>query len=167
MAHREEKTARNGAARTSVLVRLTTYPPEPPAPPFPSFKKCTVCNVEKPLEDFRFFYKGKYHRYPRCKSCCAKHNREYSKTHKARASHIKREMLYRSDPKYRMAVNTHQKVHKAVKKGIIKKLPCAICEDPKSQAHHADYSKPLEVVWFCDLHHKEEHVRIKNERRSA
>lgn len=37
----------------------------------------------------------------------------------------------------------------------IKKLPCLVCGSIKSQAHHNDYSKPLDVKWFCALHHTE------------
>ena len=45
----------------------------------------------------------------------------------------------------------------AVKIGEVKRLPCQVCGSPKSQAHHDDYSKPLEVKWFCALHHREYH----------
>jgi len=38
-------------------------------------------------------------------------------------------------------------------RGKIKRLPCELCGDPKSQGHHEDYSKPLEVRWLCSKHH--------------
>lgn len=40
--------------------------------------------------------------------------------------------------------------------GKIKRKPCIIC-GMKAEAHHPDYSKPLEVVWLCSFHHKEWH----------
>ena len=46
---------------------------------------------------------------------------------------------------------------KAVQDGIIKKLPCKICKNKKVEAHHEDYTKPLEVVWLCRKHHCEIH----------
>lgn len=47
----------------------------------------------------------------------------------------------------------------AVKKKMIVRRPCAICESNyRIQGHHPDYSKPLEVVWLCALHHKEIHI---------
>ena len=27
--------------------------------------------------------------------------------------------------------------------------------------HHPDYSRPLDVVWLCDKHHKETHAIVK------
>ena len=49
------------------------------------------------------------------------------------------------------------KVNNMIRDGKLKKLPCEICGDPKSQAHHPDYRKPLFVKWLCFKHHREEH----------
>jgi hypothetical protein len=54
----------------------------------------------------------------------------------------------------------------AVRTGKVKKETCRICGALKSQGHHANYSKPLEVVWLCDYHHKEEHKKIREEKRN-
>lgn len=45
----------------------------------------------------------------------------------------------------------------AVKQGKILRLPCTVCGDVNSFAHHEDYTKPLEVVWLCRKHHREKH----------
>jgi hypothetical protein len=45
----------------------------------------------------------------------------------------------------------------AIKSGRIIKCPCCVCGSKVSQAHHDDYSKPLEVVWLCTTHHAEIH----------
>lgn len=47
----------------------------------------------------------------------------------------------------------HGKVSYALKKGVIKKLPCEECGSTIVDAHHDDYSKPLEVRWLCRQHH--------------
>jgi hypothetical protein len=74
---------------------------------------------------------------------------------------VKRRILRRyfeKFPEKRAATNA---VNNAVRDGRLEKLPCQVCGSAKSQAHHPDYSKPLEVVWLCDPHHKEEHARLK------
>jgi len=52
-------------------------------------------------------------------------------------------------------------VANAVKTGKITKQPCTVCGDEQSQAHHEDYSKPLEVIWFCCFHHNQRHIELK------
>ncbi len=49
----------------------------------------------------------------------------------------------------------------AVKTGKIKKLPCRDGTHCKGriEAHHPDHRKPLEVIWFCPFHHRQEHKR--------
>ena len=39
----------------------------------------------------------------------------------------------------------------------LQRQPCEICQNPKSQAHHHDYTKPLEVTWLCQTHHSLAH----------
>ena len=43
-----------------------------------------------------------------------------------------------------------------LKSGSLVRLPCLICGN-ESEAHHPDYSRPLDVVWLCSSHHKEAH----------
>lgn len=51
-------------------------------------------------------------------------------------------------------------VYQAVRKGELTREPCEVCGDPKSQAHHEDYARPLEVRWLCQEHHKTAGVGI-------
>ena len=61
----------------------------------------------------------------------------------------------RANPeKYR----AHVEVQKALISGELKKAPCEVCADPIVDAHHDDYSKPLDVRWLCRQHH----VRLHN-----
>lgn len=41
----------------------------------------------------------------------------------------------------------------AVYNGAITQKPCAVCDDPHSEGHHFDYTRPLEVIWLCKPHH--------------
>ena len=45
----------------------------------------------------------------------------------------------------------------AIRTGKISRGKCEVCKSQKTQGHHDDYSKPLEVKWFCPKHHAEHH----------
>lgn len=47
---------------------------------------------------------------------------------------------------------------KAIARKELIRMPCEICGNTKTDAHHDDYSKPLEVRWLCRAHHKEWHM---------
>jgi len=53
--------------------------------------------------------------------------------------------------------NVRKKLGRAVKSGKIIKLNCKQCGNINTQAHHEDYSKPLEVIWLCKNCHMEHH----------
>jgi hypothetical protein len=38
--------------------------------------------------------------------------------------------------------------------------PCEVCGALSAEAHHKDYSRPLDVVWLCRKHHMELHRRV-------
>lgn len=43
--------------------------------------------------------------------------------------------------------------NKAKQKGIIVTHPCEVCGSLKTEAHHYNYGKPLEVYFYCKSHH--------------
>lgn len=50
-----------------------------------------------------------------------------------------------------------QEVLKALRKGLLRKAPCK-CGAPKAQAHHHDYSRPLDIEWLCSPCHRLAHA---------
>ena len=44
----------------------------------------------------------------------------------------------------------------AIRDGRLKREPCEAC-GARAEAHHDDYSKPLDVRWLCPTHHAEWH----------
>ena len=71
---------------------------------------------------------------------------------KAAASRAKRAFIERN-PLKRAA---HVAVGNALRDGRLVRQPCEVCGE-RAQAHHDDYSKPLEVRWLCTTHHAEWH----------
>lgn len=72
--------------------------------------------------------------------------------------------LIRYRGKSSVRTKAHHATSLAIREGKLKKKPCEVCGSLDVQAHHDDYSKPLEVRWLCVPHHNEHHVQ---ERRKA
>lgn len=59
--------------------------------------------------------------------------------------------------------NKHKKrakdaVYRAVLNGTLTRPhTCTLCLNVDVEAHHEDYSKPLDVLWLCPRHHAELH----------
>lgn len=77
------------------------------------------------------------------------------------ASKAKLEANRRYREKYQDKIKAGRKLNWAIKTGVIKRGSCRDCGIPNAQAHHPDYTKPLEVIWLCPLHHKREHIRLQ------
>lgn len=54
-------------------------------------------------------------------------------------------------------VKARSDLNHAIRDGKIKRMPCRVCGDLKSEAHHDDYKKPFNVKWLCFKHHREYH----------
>ncbi len=58
----------------------------------------------------------------------------------------------------RQKKSAHRQIYAALKRGQIVRLPCAQCGSTVNiQAHHTDYSKPLDVIWLCPRCHRVHH----------
>lgn len=57
-------------------------------------------------------------------------------------------------------VNARAYVNQYIRRGRVIRGKCEVCQDYNTQAHHDDYSKPLDVRWFCEKHHLSHHGKI-------
>lgn len=78
----------------------------------------------------------------------------------ARRANISRERVSQILGKSPESENKRQArlvVKRALARKMIQKMPCVFCGSKDSQAHHSDYSKPLDIVWVCKKHHNKIH----------
>ncbi len=144
-------------------------------------KRCFKCGTEKALSEF--------YRHPqmadgflgKCKECTRRDvalwagridydrkrnvlphrvqaRREYQRSARGKDAHFRalrhqREM--KADKYY-----ARNAVGNAIRDGKLIRQPCSVCGSLKSQAHHDDYSKPLDVKWLCNEHHRAEHRKV-------
>lgn len=54
-------------------------------------------------------------------------------------------------------ISARSAVMRAISRGELKRKPCEICGVTLTEAHHDDYSQPLNVRWFCKKHHQDRH----------
>ena len=77
-------------------------------------------------------------------------------TRESWARHKEKRLAYdKSRP--RQKVLARNRIRVLIYRGKLKRQPCEVCGNELSQAHHKDYSKPLDVTWLCAQHHKEAH----------
>jgi hypothetical protein len=129
-------------------------------------KKCKDCNKVKRTSDF-------YGNQGECKECTKdrvrlnyfknrshyityERNRGSDPVRKSLKIIYQREMRRRFPGKFR----ARNKVNNEVRAGRIIKKPCESCGNPKSQAHHTDYRKPLSIIWLCRKHHLEKEGKV-------
>lgn len=113
-----------------------------------AMRTCRICKVEKTIVDFCWRSDAMTYRH-RCLECERKRNKD--KYNKNKSYFQKRDSVLTDKRKAR------NKVKDAIKRGIIKRQPCEVCKEEKTDAHHDDYSKPLEVRFLCKRHHAEVH----------
>lgn len=76
--------------------------------------------------------------------------------------YAKKKMYYgASISRYPYKQQARQATAYAIKRGEIQKQPCSVCGNQKSQAHHEDYTDPLNVIWFCSKHHAARHRELE------
>lgn len=61
--------------------------------------------------------------------------------------------------KYPLKSVANKKVFSALRNKTLFKQPCIKCGNILSEAHHEDYTKPLEVTWLCKKHHVEADIQ--------
>jgi hypothetical protein len=136
-------------------------------------KKCFKCGTTQPLTEF-YQHKGMADGHlGKCKPCTKsdsiahreKNAERYRAYDRDRAKNPNRIALASEINKRWRAEDTrrqkcHNAVARAVRKGDLLQEPCSRCGDANSVAHHESYDRPLDVVWLCQVHHKQRHKEL-------
>ena len=136
-------------------------------------KCCTLCGEVKPLVAFFADVRASDGKRSRCKVCERHRQRNSEKAREFnRAYNVRhRDRRMESNRRYRLAhpgkgtgrtQAAHRIVQNAVRAGLL--VVPWICEqcgaNERLDAHHDDYSKPLEVRWLCRPCHAKHHVEV-------
>ena len=139
-------------------------------------KTCIHCKSVKTVDEFYKHPKMHDGRLNKCKSCCTEYAKQRRNNfpeiaklidrRKSQTEHRKRwaveyQRKTRSVNKQKYYART--KVSNAIRCGKLLKSPCVKCGSNESQAHHPNYSQPLDVVWLCIKHHFEEHKALHHQ----
>ncbi len=135
-----------------------SLPEIPPPPP----RTCNVCLQTKADSDF---YAGVKSRCKECHKAAVRDNyqasdgrpeyeraREKRPERKAQKLDAMRKHRANNPLKYK----ARTAVSNALRDKRLFRQPCEVCGNERVQAHHDDYSKPLEVKWLCFEHHRED-----------
>lgn len=115
---------------------------------------CSRCQRKFPLNTLQINTRGKNRDYYYCRSCSTKRRKAHRSTPKGKR--LAREAVYRSIRKHPEKQAARVLLNLALAQRIVLKPPhCRYkkCLERKTEAHHADYTKPLKVIWLCRPHH--------------
>jgi hypothetical protein len=133
-------------------------------------KTCATCGAIKPLESFYRDRRASDGRQSRCKPCHERGKADWDRRNRDTINAQKRRLYARNRQRINHQTvrwqkenpekfSAHRKVSRAIKAGKLERPNC--CEECGqecfAQAHHDDYSRPLDVHWLCPRCHSARH----------
>lgn len=123
-------------------------------------KHCAKCLCTKPATEFAVDVGKLDGRKGYCLRCQA----EMERLRRQRSATISksrndRQKIWQSRNLEKRAA--HILVGNAVRSGKLRRQPCAACNAINTQAHHEDYSRPLDVIWLCAECHMRRHRMMR------
>ncbi len=142
-------------------------------------KTCRGCGRDLPLVDFYQHQRMADGHLNFCKPCVRQRVRN---DYHARPEEMRERdrLRYQGSPQRRAALRAYNKqatlrdpqrakarkdVGNAIRDGKLKRGACEMCGAEKSQAHHDDYSRPLDVRWLCFRCHRQHHGQYAEQER--
>ena len=74
----------------------------------------------------------------------------YQRQWKARNRWRLLEYVARAD---REKIRARSAINHEIRVGRVERQPCEVCGSSWAEAHHEDYTRPLDVRWLCRPHH--------------
>ena len=131
-------------------------------------KTCSKCQKTKPTTEFYAAKSTKDKLAQQCKACAKAYCKAYESGFGNHRLALKYKRKRAADSLARANANPEKvkarsELHAAMKRGeVVKPTRCCECgKQKKLDGHHDDYTKPLEVRWFCRSCHVKYHLSKK------
>lgn len=125
-------------------------------------KICRACGETKPVTEFYRHAMMTDGRLNFCRSCVCERVKAHRTANADRIRQYDRDRGFR--PRLRQKQKAADTLNAAIRNGSLARQPCERCgATEKIDAHHEDYSKPLDVVWLCKPCHGLRHREISQE----
>lgn len=136
-------------------------------------KQCTKCGEMLPLDEFGPDRLNRDGKRSECRKCDREKARKYYWSHKEEKRAYNNQ--YHQDHRIELIAQAKHRIESDADKAkakwvfkdairrekLIRPDECSKCGKPcKPDGHHADYTKPLKVVWLCRSCHHYEHRGI-------
>lgn len=122
-------------------------------------KTCFRCKAEKPITEFYVHPAMGDGRLNKCKVCT---RADVKQNYEANLDYYRAYDRARGRrPGEYAKEDARRRVRDALAKGLLARGECTADGEHRGriEAHHDDYSKPLDVRWLCKKHHAEVHTR--------
>jgi len=141
--------------------------------------KCNKCHVEKEEKNFPKRYSPRSGYETTCNECKNIKRRENYKKNPEKYLAKSKEWFLKNRARKKVKIFKSEEhkfksiargvVNNAIRLGKIKKgLNCQFCNIMEDlEAHHSDYSKPLEIVWLCVKCHRSLHKSLNRRGKNA
>lgn len=136
-------------------------------------KRCRDCGEIKAVDEFYRHPQMADGRLNSCKECRKAYQKGLTPEQRERRREYERQRFMRPERKAQVAEIQQRRrarypdknrarhaVSNAIRDGKLERGNCEVCGCENAQAHHEDYSRPLDVRWLCFRHHREEHGQV-------
>lgn len=140
-----------------------------------TIKKCSGCGRELPDSEFNKNRNSEDGLQDRCRKCFSEYNRNRYANDPEKTKERVREYRAANAENVlvtRLGMCERNPNHKNANEAVALALSCGVLHRPhrcqgcgcdesehRIEAHHADYSKPLDVIWLCTPCHREMDAR--------
>lgn len=113
---------------------------------------CHKCGIEFEVPEYRIRQRDWI-----CTECRRLRQLTYRSNPAVRRRNVVLSTGYQHEPRNRHKVRARRILRNAITFGRLTRKPCERCGRSRSQAHHPDYARPLDVQWLCSLCHAAVH----------
>lgn len=95
------------------------------------------------------------------------YRKEYRKSEKGKEAFLLGQRRYEKKRKNKIKIKASRIVRDEIRRGRLQRGACVVCGINNAEAHHENYTSPLDIMWLCGNHHKERHLHLRQKEKDG